>query len=262
MVTGFATGARVVGLGVGLVALIRETLALRVPGTLPIVRLVQRELGPKPRAGDLVLCGVAGLLSVAVPVAWSIALGTGALLPASSWRTVSLLALCGTVAVKVLWVFFEELIFRAALITSLRGRIGVPAAVAISAMAFAAAHGRDAMSAAVLLADGVGFGVAYVVTGSIRAPILWHLGKNVAVWALTGQSTMQFATLPWRIDGASPSAGVELGCVVLVVGLTSAILRLWSADRAELAPPLCSHRNDARRIRSSSKRPSPSRWKT
>jgi membrane protease YdiL (CAAX protease family) len=224
MVMTFATVARFAGLGVALAALIRETLALRAPGTLPIARLVRRELAAKPRPGQLAICLMAGALVVVVPVMWSATLGTAEVVLDPQWRSVSIVALIATLAIKVLWVFFEELAFRAALIKSFAGRIGVPAAIALSAVAFATAHGRDAVSAAVLVVDGIGFGVAYAATGSIRAPIAWHLAKNLAVWLVTDQSTMQFASSPWRLTGVPSTGIVDLGVSALVVGLTSALL--------------------------------------
>ena len=226
MVTTVLTAARVVGLFAALGALMRETWLLRAPGTLPIARLVQRELRPKLRAGQVALCTIAGVLLVAAPIGWSITLGDLELVRDPQWRLASILALVATVIVKVLWVLFEELAFRAAMITVLARRVGLGLGVtiAVSAAAFAAAHGRDAMSAAVLIVDGIGFGVAYVATGGIRAPIAWHLSKNLAVWILTGQSTLQFATLPWRLVGESPTAWVELSFAVLIVGLTSVLL--------------------------------------
>jgi membrane protease YdiL (CAAX protease family) len=224
MVASLVSAARFVGVGVGVGALILETLALRAPGTLPIVRLIQRELRRTPKTRQVLLGLAAGLLLVGAPVAWSIALGGAEMTFDPKWSFRSIIAVIATVVVKLLWVFFEEVVFRAALITALRRWVGIPSAVAIAALVFAAAHGRDGLSAAVLAADGVGFGVAYVVTGSIQTPIAWHLSKNLAVWAVTGESAMQFATLPWRLTGSGSSALVDLCFAVLVVGLTSVAL--------------------------------------
>jgi membrane protease YdiL (CAAX protease family) len=226
MVTTLAAATRLTGLGVALVALIRETWMLRAPGTLPIARLVQRELQSKLRTSQLGVCLAAGVLLAAAPIGWSIALGHATLTSDPQWRLASLIAVAATVVVKLLWVFFEELAFRAALITAVARRVGVPIAVVVSAVAFAAAHGRDPLSSAVLVADGLGFSVAYVTTRSIQAPIAWHLGKNLAVWLGTGQSTLQFAALPYRLVGA-PNDAADLGFTILIVSLTSlALLRL------------------------------------
>ena len=224
MVNAIATAVRFAGLGAALFALVRETFGLRAPGTLPIARLVRRELGARVPVGQLVICLAAGVLLVATPVAWSIALGDAELSADSGWQGAAILAVVATVGVKVLWVFFEELAFRAALITVVSRRLPVAVAVVISAIAFAAAHGRDAAAAAILFVDGVGFGVAYVATRSLRPPIAFHLGKNLAVWLFTGQSTMQFAALPWRLSGATTNSAVDLGFGVLVVSLASLLL--------------------------------------
>ena len=220
----FAPPARFLGLGLALAALILETLRLRAPGTLPIARLVQRELRARLSWRDLVMCFAAGVLLVLVPVVCSTALGSAEPTRDPQWRSVSAVAVLGTVAVKLLWVAFEELAFRAALIRQLASRTGILVAVAVSAIAFAAAHGRDALSAAVLTVDGIAFGVAYVATGAIRAPIAWHFGKNLAVWVLTGQSTMQFASLPWRLSGTTATSPIDLVAAVVVAGLTSLLL--------------------------------------
>jgi membrane protease YdiL (CAAX protease family) len=233
MVTVIATTVRLAGLGAALLALVRETFALRAPGTLPIARLVRRELGASVRVGDVIVCLAAGVLLVAAPVTWSIALGDAELTTDPQWQRAAILAVAATVVVKLLWVFFEELAFRAALITVVARRLPVSVAIAISAIAFAAAHGRDVGAAAVLFVDGIGFGVAYVATRSLRPPIAWHLGKNLAVWVLTGQSTMQFAALPWRLSGATTSVAVDLAFAVLVVGVMSLLLLRRQVSRLD-----------------------------
>lgn len=230
MVTVLAAAARLSGLGAALVALVRETWKLRAPGTLPVVQLVRREVRAKPTPGQMALCAAAGILLAATPVAWSVALGDASFVTVPGWQLASLLPVVATVIVKVLWVFFEELAFRAALITALTRRVAIPVALAISALAFAAAHGRDALSTVVLAVDGIGFAVAYVATGSIRAPIAWHLGKNLAVWICTGASTLQFAPMPWRLAG-EVSSYAELGFAMLLVALTSLALLTSRRDR-------------------------------
>jgi membrane protease YdiL (CAAX protease family) len=254
MVTTVLTAARIAGLFAALAALMRETWLLRAPGTLPIARLVQREFRPKLGLGQLTLCIIAGVLLVAAPIGWSITLGHVELVRDPQWRLASILALVATVIVKVLWVLFEELAFRAAMIRVLARRTGIALAVAFSAAAFAAAHGRDAMSAAVLIVDGIGFGVAYVATGGIRAPIVWHLSKNLVVWLLTGQSTLQFATLPWRLVGESPTAWVELSFAVVIVGVTSAVLMrstsISTGVRSQFHPFVASANRSSARERS------------
>jgi membrane protease YdiL (CAAX protease family) len=228
------TVARFAGLALALAALVRETLSLRAPGAFPIARLIRRELRPSHGSAWMTaLCFIAGVLLVAVPVLWDVTLGGATMSRALRWQHASVLAVIGTILIKVAWVFFEELSFRAALITAVARRVALPLAVLVSALAFAAAHGRDVASTTILVIDGVGYGAAYVATRSLRAPIAWHAGKNITVWALTGQSTMQLIESPWRLTTTDSSSVAEIAMAAVIVGLTA--MFLWRCSDERLA---------------------------
>lgn len=234
MVIALSTVVRYVGLGAALVALVHETLLLRAPGTVPIATLVRRELRAPPGSALAIVIGlVAGGLLVTGPVAWDVALGNATLDRAPEWQQASVVAVVATVMVKLLWVVFEELAFRAALVTSLARRLATPLAVAASAIAFAAAHGRDGGSTAILVVDGIAYATAYVATRSLLAPIAWHAGKNLAVWLLT-QSTMQRAPSPWRLTTTGSTS------VIGAIAFTGAVVTVaaWLFLRQRHGEPL------------------------
>jgi membrane protease YdiL (CAAX protease family) len=234
--------ARFVGLAVGTAALVGWVWSMR---RLPIVErrvAFRRELAPStgPR-GATFACAVAGLLAVLLPAAWSLVSGTAHLAIDRRWIAGSVLAFMATIMVKLALVVSEEAIYRTGIVRTIAPIMGLPGALLCGAVAFALAHGRDAMSAAILTADGIGFGVAYLVTGSLRAPVAWHAAKNLAVWLVVGESTIQFARGPARLTSdtnAPPGDTPELVITLAVVAATTAwLLRGRGAPRAESGHP-------------------------
>lgn len=147
------------------------------------------------------------------------------------------------VAVKTAFVLFEELIFRGALASELRRRTGPAVAIGTSALVFAAAHsGRSLMNMTVLFADGIGFALAFVTTGSLWVSTVWHLSKNLSVWLFLGGGTIdlthglfdfQYVGAEWAL-GSTGSAGLlDLVVTTLIVGLVIWRLQHYRAGYPE-----------------------------
>lgn len=229
---------RILGLLAGLIALIVETARRRPDGQFPLKALVKQRAPFIP--APLVAAGLAaGVLCVMLPVSIGVSQGWIAILPADipegtlAWVAFAVISLVG----KLILVFFEELTYRGALLPLVRRGVGPIAAVLLSSIAFALAHGgRDAMDYAVLALDGIGFGIAFVMTGSLWIPILWHWAKNVVVWLLGG-GTLQSVDGPFRLSITGPgdvvgTAGgasmLDLGATAVVVLAMVFFLRRWN----------------------------------
>ena len=89
--------------------------------------------------------------------------------------------------------------------------------------------------------DGVGFGLACLATRSLWMPTAWHAAKNLAVWLLAGQGTMQFAAGPLAIRWAGPpfwvGAAHQAGAVDVAAAL-AAVLVVVVAYRGRIRPGL------------------------
>lgn len=85
----------------------------------------------------------------------------------------------------------EELLYRLGL-SFLRDSVGTPGFVAVSAVLFGAAHVvRGKKEVPLKTANGVVYALAFVATGTVVAPILAHLGYNVAsVWYVGDTSSL------------------------------------------------------------------------
>lgn len=232
---------KILGLLAGLVALIVETARFREDGQFPLKALMKRRAAYVP--GPLVAAGLAaGVASVALPVGVAVARGWMTIVPANipegtlAWVALAVISLTG----KLILVFFEELIYRGALLTVIQKRFGAVTAVILSSLAFAVAHGgRDPIDHGVLLLDGLGFGIAFVMTGSLWVPIVWHWAKNAAVWLLGG-GTLQSVDGPFQLllTGPDEVIGTAGGANLLDLGATAAVvlamvlfLRRWNRSR-------------------------------
>lgn len=91
------------------------------------------------------------------------------------------------VAAALLAPVLEEILFRGLLLRALQRRMAPPAAIAVSALVFAAVHLVDPGAFLVipgLVAVGIVAGMLAVRTGSLSQPILLHLGFNAIVVVL------------------------------------------------------------------------------
>lgn len=180
----------------GLVALMACILDRRGPGRMPLLDFLRdRFTVPHRLASRIVLVLIAGSLVVIVP--WSIYVASGrSHFVLNGEFTVSFLVLSLlSVVIKTVMAAFEEIIFRGAVLTQVAKRAPVWTAVLISAGLFAVAHlertgaSRPSwMSMTVFFLDGVCFAIAYLATGTLWVPTLWHTTKNLWIWILGGGS--------------------------------------------------------------------------
>jgi membrane protease YdiL (CAAX protease family) len=124
----------------------------------------------------------AALLGVVGGVAVGLALGA---VPSS--RAVR--AACGSptllavVGVLLFAAAAEEAVWRWAVLDGLGAVVGAAAAVSLSTLAFAAAHGRSRRAIGSHTLTGGTFGLAYLATGRLAAAIGAHASYNLAVFA-------------------------------------------------------------------------------
>jgi membrane protease YdiL (CAAX protease family) len=177
---------------------------LQCAGTAAVLALLARSHSPLPP-------GVLSL-SHARPAAWlpqglaggAASLGAVALLAAltalaggrggegASSSTLISHALAGgpsgwaalTLATVLLAPAFEEAVFRGVLLATLTKWVPTPAAVALSALAFAAVHGQGLADSAQLLVMGGVAGLVYCRTRTLLAPMAVHACFNGGVLLL------------------------------------------------------------------------------
>jgi membrane protease YdiL (CAAX protease family) len=102
--------------------------------------------------------------------------------PDLAWGPAAAVAV--TVSGSVLFApVFEELTFRGLLYGSLRARLAWPAAAALSALIFGAAHGYGLAGFLSVLASGILWAWVYERTGSLLPAIAAHVVNNAAVAA-------------------------------------------------------------------------------
>lgn len=157
-------------------------------------------------------------MTLAAPVAAAAGLGAGAGLFLSTW---ALLAVTGAVAKAVpapasrrFWLTIcglfalsaiEELLFRGLVLGEGQRLIGVPAALVISSLGFAASHAYPTRLTPTAWANlalyGVLFGIAYLI-GGLWAAIAVHGAWNACEWGfgftVSGPSTSHLLPVPPR----------------------------------------------------------------
>lgn len=229
-------------------ALVVTILEYRGQGRMPLLPFLKETIRRPRRPWLDALAGIlAGLLCVAGSLLLLAPLGrlqvvrTGSL--SASWTFLAIFS----AALKLAWVFFEEVTFRGALLPWLGRRLGSVAGLLLSSVLFALAHsGRDPLALLVLFLDGLGFGAAFLLTGSLWLPLVWHASKNLAVWMLLGKGTLQFAAGLFRLQettiaGKSQSPGAtnlqDVAITAVVVLLVAGyLLSKARAGRTPAAP--------------------------
>jgi membrane protease YdiL (CAAX protease family) len=237
-----------ISLLVGLFALIRSTLERRAPNRLPIIDLVRdRFSGTQP---NQVLIGLAiGSIVLLVPVGVSASLGWVQSHPAGDIGGDFLLLSLATIAIKFVWAAIEELVFRGAILPQVskfsNGWVGLVA----SSLFFAWGHlerggvqSPNAFSLLVFSLDGIGFGIAFLSTRNLWMSTVWHSAKNIWIWLLFSQSTLQLTHGILRVNyfgptlwvGAPDQAGIlDVIISVLVIIILTAIYRRQIAEGVE-----------------------------
>lgn len=189
------------------------------------------------------------------------------------------------IPVLVYWTavaFWEELVFRGVMLKNaaegLAGRLrhsrATLAALAITTLVFAAGHANQflatdapiALAALLWVALGAVLGVAYVVTGSLAAPIGIHLTVNaglIYVFGITAERGAEFPTL-FRLEttGSETIAGPG-GVITIVAALAGLALVLawarmrgdWSTHLRGIADPPIAVSRPGRSVRDRPRRP-------
>ena len=148
-------------------------------------------------------------------------------------------------AIAVMGVLAEELLFRGWLQSALEDRVGSQWAVLLSALAFSAFHwlaggATDAISLANLLLGGLWFGLLAQRSGGLVAPVAAHLGWNVAedigfglvpnpgvgeLGALSNHQIIGSAIWGGSEEGLNASIAMTLVLAALVIPLLPAFTR-------------------------------------
>ncbi len=181
-----------------------------------------------------------GLFAGAAPAVFFTAAGWVSWSELAPWSGPVALLAGLTVAAKLVLAATEELVFRGALIEQLLRRTSLGSAVMLAAGLYAVAHlgrgGDDGLVASLVhLLDGIGFGVVTLATGSLWVSTCWHGAKDVTLWLLDSDRTLQLTdgllratparTAPW-IGGASAASLVDLAAsVALVTAATYLVVR-------------------------------------
>jgi membrane protease YdiL (CAAX protease family) len=143
-----------------------------------------------------------------------------------------------TLGIKFAWASLEEVMFRGGLLPQLARRVGVWAGLAVTAVLFSLSHlertgprAPDFMTLAVMTLNGIGFALAYLATRSLWLPSIWHATKNVMIWLLYSESSLQLTTGVARVTfsgprlwvGSASQAGIfDLITTAVLVGLVLA----------------------------------------
>lgn len=206
-------------------ALVASTLERRNRSLLPIAGLIQDRFRWQPGVGRCSLLALAaGVGVVAMPLAALVSMGWARWEVTGSFTASQLGIAFATFGVIAGWAALEELIFRGALLPQVARRSNLMVAVLVSAVVFGLAHlGRspNLLTLSTLVLDGIGFAVAFVAARSLWPATLWHAAKNLCVWLLAGEGTLQFVPGPLRVTYLGPPLWVggphQAGMVDLLV---------------------------------------------
>jgi membrane protease YdiL (CAAX protease family) len=233
---------RILSLAANLVALAALVIAIlerRAPRTSPLWSLLIERFR-KPKLRDLLLAAGAGAVFVVIPLAIAAVSHDARVMftPPASW--VVWIGLSGALAlVALLWAAMEELIFRGTLLPVLARYLPRWSAVLVSAVVFALAHlerqGSRTPSLMTLLdfvLDGTAWSLAFLATGTLWVPTVWHAAKNLTVWLLVGGSVRlaspltAVATDAPRWYGPEGQAGV-LDVIVTAIVAVVVLAMMW-----------------------------------
>ncbi len=167
---------------------------------MPLLTLLRERFSAyPPRLSTNLLGLLAGTASILVPYLLFASQGWVDSQPAGGQTASFLLLAAVTFLVKILWAALEEVIFRGALLPQLARWAPVWFGIILSALLFAFGHleGRNASPNAFTLAvyalDGVGFGLIFLAARGLWPAVVWHASKNIWIWLLYSESTLQFA---------------------------------------------------------------------
>ena len=170
-------------------ALMREVWLRRGKDQHPIVLLVRERFGRRWGSPlTLLVALLAGLAATFIPLLLGVLSGrVQASLngPPSLAETVKGLL---NILLVFVWAGAEELTYRGAVMTafsrfSSRG-IALVCTAILFAMEHVGAYHPNAILSAVWVMDGLCFGIAYLLTGSLWMPTVWHTAHNLGIWSM------------------------------------------------------------------------------
>jgi membrane protease YdiL (CAAX protease family) len=122
------------------------------------------------------------------------------------------------------WAGAEELTYRGAVMTALSRVASRNVALICTAVLFALEHvgsyQPNAILSAVWVMDGLCFGIAYLLTGNLWMPTVWHTAHNLGIWSM-GFFVIQLTPGWFHVE----FGGAELG-LTRAYGITSAAITL------------------------------------
>lgn len=226
---------------IAVAALVRSALDRRRDSRWPVGSFVVDAFRWSGRLGlpcTLALAG--GVLAGAAPAVFFTAAGWVSWSEPARWSGPVAVLAGLTVAAKVVLAATEELVFRGALLEQLLRRTSLGSAVMLASGLYALAHvgragGDGLVTSLVHLVDGIGFGVVALATGSLWVSTCWHGAKDVTLWLLDSDRTLQLTggllratplrTARW-IGGPSAAGLVDLAVsVALVTAATHLAIR-------------------------------------
>jgi len=224
---------------IALAALVKSTLERRAPGHFPILDLIrERFIRPRSAARSISLAILAGTAVVWLPLLLFLGAGWVQVAWPTGFSAFGLLLGILTIMLKFIWAAIEELIYRGAVMPQAARLIGGVEGLIFSALLFALGHFErrgaalpNGDSLVVLFLDGLGFGVAFLATRSLWIPTFWHASKNIWIWLLFGESTLQFTSGPFHIQYSGPVLWVgmpgQAGFIDVLVTLIITSLAFW-----------------------------------
>lgn len=150
-----------------------------VMGLIERRRILRAGCNPLKWSAIGLAVGVGGM-AIAAGYVWL----NGTMVPSSASEALPGGTIALGLAISVLTVGAEEILFRGWLLPALRDRVGAALAIVLSALAFSAFHvlgGAQApLSLVNLMLGGIWFGLLAHRSGGLLAPFFAHLGWNVA----------------------------------------------------------------------------------
>ena len=141
------------------------------------------------------------------------------------------------------WAGAEELTYRGAVMTAFSRFASRDIALVCTAVLFAMEHvgsyNPNAILSAAWVMDGLCFGIACLLTGSLWMPTVWHAAHNLGLWSM-GFFVVQLTPGWFHVeygDAASwmtAAYGVTSACIT-VIAVTAYV---WAANTGGLAQPV------------------------
>ena len=218
----------------GLLALVRSTWERRAANRLPIVDLL-RDRFSSPQFSPVLIGFATGTIVVLGPFGLSLGLGWVQPHPVGDITGNALFLGLTTILIKMVWAAIEELIFRGALLPQLSKLTNGLVGLAVSSLLFTWGHlerqgarAPDILSLLVFGLDGAGFGIAYLATRNLWMPTIWHAAKNIWVWLLFSESTLQLTRGIFQASYSGPplwvGASNQAGLLDVVVSFVTVAL--------------------------------------